>query len=260
MGTLSRSAGTASAEDNWDIYVKLIGPGSPQRLTTDPAMDFSPAWSPDGRSIAFVRVRGDRAVVIVVPSRGGPERECARDASKPEVSGSASCSRGRQTAASWSSEHRRRLRHRGVSRPSMWRRERRAGSRRRRPGVARDSAAVGFAGWKNAGVREAQRRADGGAVRAGAVGRVRAHRRAPTPRRPTGRSITRRGVECGRTRPDRVVGQHGQRRVVEDPAAEAPSSPNACRPPATNGGSPQSPCSRAGWRSRVRAGTRTSGG
>ncbi len=62
-------------EDNWDIYVKLIGPGSPQRLTTDLAMDLSPAWSPDGRSIAFVRVRGDRLIVIVVPSRGGPERE-----------------------------------------------------------------------------------------------------------------------------------------------------------------------------------------
>ncbi len=62
-------------EDNWDIYVKLIGPGSPQRLTKDPAMDLSPAWSPDGRSIAFVRVRGGRLIVIVVPSRGGPERE-----------------------------------------------------------------------------------------------------------------------------------------------------------------------------------------
>jgi len=62
-------------EENWDIYVKLIGPGSPQRLTTDPAMDLSPAWSPDGRSIALVRVRGGRLIVIVVPSRGGPERE-----------------------------------------------------------------------------------------------------------------------------------------------------------------------------------------
>lgn len=62
-------------EENWDIYVNLIGPGSPQRLTTDPAMDLSPAWSPDGRSIAFVRVRAGRLTVVVVPSRGGPERE-----------------------------------------------------------------------------------------------------------------------------------------------------------------------------------------
>ncbi len=63
------------AEDNWDIWVKLIGPGSPLRLTSDPAMDLGPAWSPDGRSIAFVRIRGDRLTVFVVPALGGPERE-----------------------------------------------------------------------------------------------------------------------------------------------------------------------------------------
>ena len=61
-------------EENWDIYVKLIGPGPPQQLTTDPGLDTSPAWSPDGRSIAFVRILPDRAVLIIVPSRGGPER------------------------------------------------------------------------------------------------------------------------------------------------------------------------------------------
>jgi serine/threonine protein kinase len=61
-------------EDNWDIYVKLIGPGSPQQLTTDVGVDMSPAWSPDGGSIAFVRILPDRAVLIIVPSRGGRER------------------------------------------------------------------------------------------------------------------------------------------------------------------------------------------
>src|SRR5262249_6259375 len=62
-------------EENWDIYVKLTGAGSPQRLTSDPAMDLNPAWSPDGQSIAFVRVREDHPLVVVIPSRGGPERE-----------------------------------------------------------------------------------------------------------------------------------------------------------------------------------------
>lgn len=69
-------AWNGEAEDNWDIYVKLIGPGSPQRLTTDPAIELSPAWSPDGRLIAFGRIRDDlRVAILVVPSRGGPERE-----------------------------------------------------------------------------------------------------------------------------------------------------------------------------------------
>ena len=38
------------------IYVKLIGTGGPPlRLTTGSASDYSPAWSPDGRYIAFLR-------------------------------------------------------------------------------------------------------------------------------------------------------------------------------------------------------------
>jgi serine/threonine protein kinase/Tol biopolymer transport system component len=62
-------------EDNWDIYVKLIGSESYLRLTTDPAPDSWPAWSPDGRQIAFCRDlgAGKRAVVLISPL-GGPER------------------------------------------------------------------------------------------------------------------------------------------------------------------------------------------
>ena len=63
--------------DYYDIYVKLIGPGSPLRLTTDPAPDYQPRWSPDGRSIAFVRGNFQRTgqySVMVIPALGGPER------------------------------------------------------------------------------------------------------------------------------------------------------------------------------------------
>ena len=64
--------------DNVDIYVKQIGTGAPQRLTTDPALDTAPAWSPDGLNIAFVRNLGRlQAEIRVIPSRGGPDRKVA---------------------------------------------------------------------------------------------------------------------------------------------------------------------------------------
>lgn len=60
-----------------NIYVKLIGQGDPIRLTTSTEGDFAPAWSPDGRSIAFLRAHGPHAEIIVIPSLGGQERELA---------------------------------------------------------------------------------------------------------------------------------------------------------------------------------------
>jgi serine/threonine protein kinase len=41
--------------DNWDIYLKMNGSSEIHRLTTDPAPDSFPSWSPHGRQIAFVR-------------------------------------------------------------------------------------------------------------------------------------------------------------------------------------------------------------
>jgi len=65
-------------EDNCDIYVKLVGPGRPLRLTTSPAWDDSPAWSPYGRLIAFLRFNTSiSADVFVIPALGGPEHRVA---------------------------------------------------------------------------------------------------------------------------------------------------------------------------------------
>ena len=64
-----------SDEVNRDIYVKLVGPGQPLRLTTDPHWDESPAWSPDGRSIAFQRSDVGTTGVFVIPALGGGERK-----------------------------------------------------------------------------------------------------------------------------------------------------------------------------------------
>ena len=64
---------------NFDIYVKQVGSGGPPlRLTTDPAIDTIPAWSPDDRYIAFVRNSGKGAsTLLLVPPLGGPERTVA---------------------------------------------------------------------------------------------------------------------------------------------------------------------------------------
>jgi len=63
-------------EDNFDIYVKQIGGlGPPVRLTTDPADEFCPAWSPDDRWIAFVRQQPTNWAIMLMPSVGGSQRK-----------------------------------------------------------------------------------------------------------------------------------------------------------------------------------------
>jgi Tol biopolymer transport system component/DNA-binding winged helix-turn-helix (wHTH) protein len=69
---------TGPNQDNPDVYVQQIGVGAPLRLTTDPANDFDPVWSPDGRWIAFLRRSAEdpgRSEVRLVPPPGGPERK-----------------------------------------------------------------------------------------------------------------------------------------------------------------------------------------
>lgn len=63
--------------DNADIYVKLVDAGTPLRLTTDPASDNDPVWSPDGHYIAFLRSTSNSRALYVVPALGGPERKVA---------------------------------------------------------------------------------------------------------------------------------------------------------------------------------------
>src|SRR4029450_46056 len=64
------------SQDNFDIWIKLVGPGEPIRLTTDPGRDDTPAWSPDGKLIAFQRLTSEEnAGVFVIPALGGAERK-----------------------------------------------------------------------------------------------------------------------------------------------------------------------------------------
>ena len=70
---------TGVRQDNPDVYVQQIRSGSPLRLTSDPANDYNPVWSPDGRWIAFLRSQSDvnRSELRLIAPLGGPERRVA---------------------------------------------------------------------------------------------------------------------------------------------------------------------------------------
>ncbi len=65
-------------QNNQDIYVKQLGNETLLRLTTNPAAELWPCWSPDGWYIAFTRERADGAELCFIPSLGGAERSITR--------------------------------------------------------------------------------------------------------------------------------------------------------------------------------------
>jgi eukaryotic-like serine/threonine-protein kinase len=74
-GTQVAFAWDGEKQDNFDIYVKLIGSEPPLPLTRNPADEFGPVWSPDNRWIAFGRVLpGGKYAVVLISPIGGPER------------------------------------------------------------------------------------------------------------------------------------------------------------------------------------------
>lgn len=97
----------ASPDGNWvvmtsrtgnvDLYLKPVSSQPPIRLTTDPAIDTNPAWSPDGASIAFVRSRtvpSEPCQIVVMPIPGGRERVVGR------------CRHATSSAIAWSADQR----------------------------------------------------------------------------------------------------------------------------------------------------------
>lgn len=75
-GNLLAFVWSGEHNENQDIYIRLLDGGNLLRLTSDPADDLSPAWSPNGRRLAFFRDAPDGGV-YVVPTLGGTERKLA---------------------------------------------------------------------------------------------------------------------------------------------------------------------------------------
>ena len=64
--------------DNFDIYITSTEGGDPLRVTTDSARDFAPAWSPDGRYIAFLRELPGGIGLFLMPPTGGTSESWRR--------------------------------------------------------------------------------------------------------------------------------------------------------------------------------------
>jgi dipeptidyl aminopeptidase/acylaminoacyl peptidase len=56
-----------------DLWVVDLERGLPIRLTHDPAVDFEPVWSPDGRDIVFTSSRGGSQSLYRLPAGGSRE-------------------------------------------------------------------------------------------------------------------------------------------------------------------------------------------
>lgn len=54
-----------------DIYTVPFGGGAARRITTDPAVDSRPVWSPDGRKLAFASDRAGSQDIYIVDAAGG---------------------------------------------------------------------------------------------------------------------------------------------------------------------------------------------
>lgn len=69
-----------------NVYVKPVGAGEPVRLTTQETDDINLVFSPDGKSIAFVRVFPTHNEIVLIPALGGAERKIYERASYASIS------------------------------------------------------------------------------------------------------------------------------------------------------------------------------
>jgi TolB protein len=67
-------AATLNKDNDQEIYLLDRQGNIKQRLTNNPGIDISPAFSPDGRQIAFASSRGGNPQIYLMPATGGPAR------------------------------------------------------------------------------------------------------------------------------------------------------------------------------------------
>ena len=65
---------SAARGGNSDLFVRPIGGGAAQRLTSAPSIETAPSFSPDGRRIVFESDRSGTPQLYVMPASGGEAR------------------------------------------------------------------------------------------------------------------------------------------------------------------------------------------
>jgi TolB protein len=74
----TRSGACCTRCGNSDIYKMRPGGAEPIQLTTDPAGDYAPSWSPDGRAIVFHSFRHGNRDVFTMSDDGADGRHGGR--------------------------------------------------------------------------------------------------------------------------------------------------------------------------------------
>ena len=76
-----RIAFSGNRHGQYDVWTVEVPSGEARRLTDGPELEVYPAWSPDSRSVLFVRLDGAWMdhTIVEVPAQGGEERVIVED-------------------------------------------------------------------------------------------------------------------------------------------------------------------------------------